>query len=381
MTVFRLYWRIFWKNSVIALIYFMVFIVLGLIQVQNYPEDEFSFSIVKTKIVFVDRDNTEITQGLKSYLEKYAIYKDIEEGKIEEALFYNEIELYVEIPEGFTEALKEGEILPIGIKTGSQAPRAHIITRTIQKYSHLAYVHINNGQDSEALVSKLRDLLDREAVVSEVGRAGADLSESVYYFNYMAYLLLALIISVISVIMLAFKPLEIKRRNLLSSISNRKMNLILLFCNFLLGIGFLLALLVLGIILYPRQVLTGSGFLLMLNAFIFIFPVMALSYLVVTLFDSKNVITACGVVFSLGFSFITGVFIPQFLLDEKILLIAKFIPSYYYVANNNKINEIANLNFQNLRPVLTNFLIQLGFALLFILITVYVAKKRETQEN
>ena len=238
MTVFRLYWRIFWKNSVIALIYFMVFIVLGLIQVQNYPEDEFSFSIVKTKIVFVDRDNTEITQGLKSYLEKYAIYKDIEEGKIEEALFYNEIELYVEIPEGFTEALKEGEILPIGIKTGSQAPRAHIITRTIQKYSHLAYVHINNGQDSEALVSKLRDLLDREAVVSEVGRAGADLSESVYYFNYMAYLLLALIISVISVIMLAFKPLEIKRRNLLSSISNRKMNLILLFCNFLLGIGF-----------------------------------------------------------------------------------------------------------------------------------------------
>ena len=121
--------------------------------------------------------------------------------------------------------------------------------------------------------------------------------------------------------------------------------------------------------------------LLMLNAFIFIFPVMALSYLVVTLFDSKNVITACGVVFSLGFSFITGVFIPQFLLDEKILLIAKFIPSYYYVANNNKINEIANLNFQNLRPVLTNFLIQLGFALLFILITVYVAKKRETQEN
>ena len=257
MTVFRLYWRIFWKNSVIALIYFMVFIVLGLIQVQNYPEDEFSFSIVKTKIVFVDRDNTEITQGLKSYLEKYAIYKDIEEGKIEEALFYNEIELYVEIPEGFTEALKEGEILPIGIKTGSQAPRAHIITRTIQKYSHLAHVHINNGQDSKPWfpssgISWTGKRLFRSRRAGRICRNPCTISIT-------GLSALALIISVISVIMLAFKPLEIKRRNLLSSISNRKMNLILLFCNSP-GNRLSLALLVLGIILYPRQVLTGSGF-------------------------------------------------------------------------------------------------------------------------
>lgn len=197
----------------------------------------------------------------------------------------------------------------------------------------------------------------------------------------MAYVIIALVISVISSIMLAFKPLEIKRRNLLSSISNRKFNLILFFSNFLLGIAFLIFLIILSIILYPSQMLTTNGLFLMLNAFVFCLPIIALAYLIVTLFDSRNVINAFGTVFSLGFSFITGVFIPQFLLDEKILAIARIIPSYYYVQNNDRIINLTNFNFQNLKGIFNNFFIQLAFAFIFIMITIYLAKKRQTQES
>ncbi len=38
---------------------------------------------------------------------------------------------------------------------------------------------------------------------------------------------------------------------------------------------------------------------------------------------------------SLGTAFISGVFVPQELLGEKVLAMAKFFPVYYYVKINN----------------------------------------------
>ena len=38
---------------------------------------------------------------------------------------------------------------------------------------------------------------------------------------------------------------------------------------------------------------------------------------------------------SLGTAFVSGVFVPQELLGEKVLAMAKFFPMYYYVRINN----------------------------------------------
>lgn len=381
MIVFKLYWKIFRKNIVTVFIYFTIFILIAMITMQSYQGDVFSFRIVKTEMAFVDEDNTELSRGLKSYLEKYAIFKDIDAERVEDALFYHDISLFVIVPSGFTESLKEGEILAIKIKSDPKAPGTQLITQVINKYAHLAYVYINNDLETENLVSTLQQKLDQEAIVDEYEVEKRDYSHTQYYYNYMAYLLLALIITVISSIMLSFKPLEIKRRNLLGAISNRKLNLILFFCNFLLGIGFLAALILLSIVLYPNQILTRNGLLMMVNAFIFTLPTIALSYLIVTLFDTRTVISAFGTVFSLGFSFITGVFIPQFLLDKNILMLARIIPSYYYVLNNNEISTVNNFTNQNLKPIFNNFLIQIAFAVIFVAASVYVARRRETQES
>jgi ABC-2 type transport system permease protein len=182
-------------------------------------------------------------------------------------------------------------------------------------------------------------------------------------------------------IMLAFKPLEIKRRNHIASISDKKMNIILYICNFILGFIFLAILIGMSIILYPSSVLTSNGLLLMLNAFVFTLMIIALAYMLVTFFDSGNVISAIGTIFSLGFSFITGVFIPQYLLDENILRLAKVIPSYYYIQNNHRITELSNFQLSDLKDIGLNLLIQFIYALVFFIITLYISKKRQSQES
>lgn len=381
MIVFKLYWKIFLKNIMVVIIYFAIFIFITLITMQSSSGDQLSFKPVKTEIAFVDEDNTALTKGLKEYLEKFAIFKEIEQAKIDDALFYQDISMYIEIPQGFTESLTKEDVLTIKTRSILTAAGTHLIKRVLTNYSHLASVYLKNDLNKDNLVAALQERLDQEAKLDLLDLKREDYSQPQYFYNYMAYVIIALVISVISSIMLAFKPLEIKRRNLLSSISNRKFNLILFFSNFLLGIAFLIFLIILSIILYPSQMLTTNGLFLMLNAFVFCLPIIALAYLIVTLFDSRNVINAFGTVFSLGFSFITGVFIPQFLLDEKILAIARIIPSYYYVQNNDRIINLTNFNFQNLKGIFNNFFIQLAFAFIFIMITIYLAKKRQTQES
>lgn len=381
MIVFKLYWKIFLKNITSVIIYFGIFILITLITMQSNTGDQFSFQIVKTEVAFVDEDNTDLTRGLKDYLEKYVTFKNIDKDKVEDALFYQDISMYIEIPAGYTESLTEEESLTIKTRSIPTAAGTQIIKRALNKYSHLAFVYLNNDLQTDNLVSTLQEKLDQEAKIDHLDMEKKDYSQSQYFYNYMAYVVIALVISVISSIMLAFKPLEIKRRNLLSSISNRKFNLILFFSNFLLGITFLGFLIVLSMILYPSQMLTKNGLFLILNAFVFSLPIIALAYLIVTLFDSRNVINALGTVFSLGFSFITGVFIPQFLLDEKILLIARIIPSFYYVQNNDRIINLSDFNFQSLKGIFNNFLIQIAFAFIFVVITIFIAKKRQTQES
>jgi ABC-2 type transport system permease protein len=381
MIVFKLYWKIFLKNITSVIIYFGIFILITLITMQSNTGDQFSFQIVKTEVAFVDEDNTDLTRGLKDYLEKYVTFKNIDKDKVEDALFYQDISMYIEIPAGYTESLTEEESLTIKTRSIPTAAGTQIIKRALNKYSHLAFVYLNNDLQTDNLVSTLQEKLDQEAKIDHLDMEKKDYSQSQYFYNYMAYVVIALVISVISSIMLAFKPLEIKRRNLLSSISNRKFNLILFFSNFLLGITFLGFLIVLSMILYPSQMLTKNGLFLILNAFVFSLPIIALAYLIVTLFDSRNVINALGTVFSLGFSFITGVFIPQFLLDEKILLFARIIPSFYYVQNNDRIINLSDFNFQSLKGIFNNFLIQIAFAFIFVVITIFIVKKRQTQES
>jgi ABC-2 type transport system permease protein len=381
MIVFKLYWKIFSKNFVTVLIYFIVFIFITLIAINSYKPENFEYSNVKSGVVFVDEDDTELTRGLKNYLENYATFKDISKDKIDDALFYNDISMYIEIPKGYTASLTGEEILKIKTRSHPSSPNTQIIFRVIHKYSQLAFVYLNNDLGEDDLIFQLREKLDLEVETLTLVDENENFYHPHFYYNYMAYIIIALVLTVISSIMISFKPLGVKRRNMIASISDRKFNTMLFLGNFILGLAFIIGLIAISIILFPEAILTKNGLFLMLNALIFTIPMIALAYLIVTIFDSRNVIGAFGTIFSLGFSFITGVFIPQYLLDKNILLIARLIPSYYYIQNNERIASLKHFNFDNLESIFGNFLIQFAFTLVFFIITIYVSRRRRTQEN
>ena len=56
-------------------------------------------------------------------------------------------------------------------------------------------------------------------------------------------------------------------------------------------------------------------------------------------------------------------------LPDSVLKIAHVLPSYYYIKSNNLLTEIEEINFETLKPVLTNIGGILIFAIVFVIIT------------
>src|SRR5690554_1995488 len=295
MTVFNLYLKILNKNKIAIIVYIVIFTILTLIMVNTiYVQD--SFSNTKVDIAFIDDDNTEYTNNLKDYISDYAVIKNIKKEDLEDAFFYRDIEMIIEIPQGFTNSLASENKLNIETKTIPDSAQSVTLQRAMEKYINLSRVYIENDLKTDNLHQSLKDILDNEAKVNINSKIKVDYTNSEFYFNYLAYVLLAMLVTVIGSIMTSFRPIEIKRRNNLGSVSNKKMNLILLISNLLLGIFIWLIFIIISIILYSDIMLKTNGLLLMINCLIFLFTVISIAYLFVVIFKSGNVIGALATV-------------------------------------------------------------------------------------
>lgn len=92
--------------------------------------------------------------------------------------------------------------------------------------------------------------------------------------------------------------------------------------------------------------------------------------------SSKGAINGIVNVIALGSSFLCGAFVPMEWLPDSALAIAHIIPTYYYIRTNEILKTIETFNFETLKPIITNMAIVIGFAIIFIVLTNIVSKKK-----
>ena len=91
---------------------------------------------------------------------------------------------------------------------------------------------------------------------------------------------------------------------------------------------------ILSFILIKDAMLTINGLYYILNSFIFTICILTLSLLISTLVINKNALSGIVNVLSLGPSFLCGAFVPIELLPDSVLTFAHIFPSYYFIQNN-----------------------------------------------
>jgi len=219
--------------------------------------------------------------------------------------------------------------------------------------------------------------IETKVQMKRAEQKSADTGSVKYFFTYLAYVLINVIVLGVSSIMMVFNNKNLRRRNLCSPISNTSINLQILLGNIIFSTACWGLMIGISFILYRDQMLTTNATYFCINSFIFTLAVLSISFLVGILIKSKNAQSGISNVLSLGMCFLSGVFVPQELLSEDVLAMAKFTPTYWFVKANNDIGNLTNFSMDNLSPVFGYMLIEMGFAVAIVSVALVLSKRKQ----
>jgi ABC-2 type transport system permease protein len=384
MQVYKAFFKIIKKNLFQIMMYVIIFLSLAIALANtNTNPVNTNFTETKVKIAFINYDKeSKLVEGLKAYLNKNAKIVDLpdETQKLQDALFFREVEYIVKVPTGFGEGLLIGKPLSLEKTTVPGSTSEIYLDSMINKYLNTVKTYKDNmgNLSQEQLITYVeKDLAEKTEVQLKTSQDEISKNEKrAFYFNYMAYSLYAVLILGVCSVMIVFNNTDLKKRNHCSPVKLRRMNFEMILANLSFAVLTWFVMVLASIIMYGSYMFSAKGLLFLLNSFIFTFAALSISFLLGNIINSKGAMSAAANAVSLGTCFISGVFVPQAFLGKTVLKIASFTPNYWYVKSNNAIATMANFNMENLTPIFLNMLIILGFAVAILTITLVLIKHK-----
>ena len=367
MKVFKNYFKIVWAHRTAIIIYTVIFAALLVFSTKS--DNKEAYKSVGVDIYLNDKAGTELSKALSRYLAKNDKIVDMDESLVEDKLFYGSISAMLEIPEDFDEAR---EVLyrsaPNDIYAMNVKEKVNIYLSQVAAYEKASF------DLSDAIKYSDEDLEKNFDIAIKGGSAVKTDEDARFFFNFLNYLLLSQIILIVSIIVKVYKRKKIAMRNLASPVPSKKMNLYLTLGHIANALIVWFLYMLLYVILYKYDFSKLHVNLMMLNSLVFTTAIVPMALMISSLVKNDNAVGGVTNVVSLGSSFLCGAFVPQEFLGETALKIGKIFPSYYYIQNNDVL--ASNPSFDAIK---TNLLIMLGFAALFIVIT--VVAKPKTNDN
>lgn len=378
MTVFKTYLKILRKNLFMIIVFSLLLVIFGGLRMKS-EDKSLSFNAVKPDVLIVNKDeNKGITKGFIKYIKNNSETPKIEnnEDKRNDALFYNEVDYIIYIPEGFNRDFMNGTIDKIEVKKGNNF-NASYAEMMINRYLKIASTYREKTTNPDELVKMVDKNLKNNTKIEITTKLDTDkLTSAEFFFNFESYSVLVCLIFIISLILSIFNEERIRKRTVISSTSYKTNNRLLFLCNLLYAFTIWVAYFILAIIMLGDILWTSNGILYIINSFVHLITVTSLAFLIGNIVSSKDAVNGITNVVGLGTSFLCGVFVPLEYLPNSVVNIAHALPTYYYVKSNTIITTLEEINFTTLKPVLINMGILLGSAVVFIILSNIVSKRK-----
>ncbi len=378
MIVFKTFLKVVNKCKIPIILYTVILVFFsGFNTVTN--DNSTSFVATKPDILIINQDEEEgITKNLIQYIEKNSNIKTIEneKEKIEDALFYRDVNYIIYIPKNFRKDFLNFKNPTVEIKsTGDyQASLAELL---LERYLKVANSYHAIIADEDALLEKINGTLEEETRVEITSKLDTSaLDAATMYYNFTNYCILAGSIYVICLVLSTFKEEKIRKRTIVSSMSHKKHNRYLLYSNGLFALVLWLFYVVLSFFVVGDIMFSMHGLFYILNSFLFMICALTIAFLIGNFLIDKNAINGLVNVIALGSSFLCGAFVPPEYLPDAVLKIAHVLPSYWFINTNQTIKEIEIFNVDSIRPILINFSALLLFSVIFILITNWISYRK-----
>ncbi|MDO4282499.1 MAG: ABC transporter permease [Clostridia bacterium] len=379
MTVFRTFLKVLKACIVPIILYTVILVAFGGFNMKT-SDTSTAFVSSKPDIFIVNNDTKNpLTNNLIQYISENSNIIDIEndEEKINDALFYRDVNYIIYIPKNYGEDFFNGKDPKIEIKsTGDyQASLAEMI---LSRYIKVANIYKDVVDTEEELISKINNTLEKQAEVEITSSLDTDnLSKATFYYNFASYSILAGCVYVICLILSSFQSDKIKKRTVISSMNYKKYNRDLLLSNSLFAIVLWMFYVLLSIILVGNVMFTMHGLVYIANAFVFTICGLTIAFLIGNLVNNKNAINGIVNVIALGSSFLCGAFVPMEFLPDSVLKVAHILPTYYYISSNEMIAKLETFSIEAMRPIITNMIIIVVFSVIFVILSNIVSKRKQ----
>ena len=372
MTVYKYFMKIALRNKGVILGYTLMLLVFAIIYGGTSSEKMVNFEEVSFNIGVINKSHSDLSEGLVDHLGKgnKIVETEDDEDFIKEQIFLQAANAIIIIPEDFDEKVIAKEA-SVEIFRDERKVETYQIQNQVNKY--ISFVNASY-EDGEFNLPNVINALDKSVDVSFID-SGNGFNQAInnwfkFYYNFVAYIIIAIYIAVIGFVMTDFTNKEVENRRKVSSKRFLDFNREIYLGQMSIAI-IITIILILGSVIMRGSYLSEIHFSkYVLNTFVFSFSALCLVFLINNITNNKYLITGLSTVLSLGTSFISGVMVPQEYLGENVLRIARFFPTYYFVSiNNREISSLIEVRYEILMQVL--------FGLGFFLIGLYFSRAKQ----
>lgn len=366
MRVFKNYFKIVKAHGPVLISYTLIFLIITLFAINMNIEE--TYSAINVSMYVKDNAQTALSKDFYDFLDKNTEIVAMDEDMVEDNLFYGIISVAVEIPKDFDTDRK------VNYKSAPMDMYAMAGREKINQYLNQVAAYEKGGFSTKEASKFASEDLSRGIDTSIYGTSkdGIDIGTNIY-FNFLNYLILVQVILIVATIMITYKKEPLNSRNKVSPTSHVSQNLQLWLGHIVSGLCIWAMYMVIFVIIY--KIKSPEVFrLLMLNSLVFTIVAVTVAILISKFVKNENALQGILNVVALGSSFLAGAFVPQEVLSEGTLKIAKILPSYYFIKNNNIL--VSDPNFGSISK---NIFIMLIFALGFLVLSLFI--KRDSTEG
>lgn len=372
MTIFKTYWKIVKKNIGIIILYTVMLLVFGTMNLKA-NKNSFEFISSKPDIIIVNNSSGIITDNLISYLKTNANVKNItDENDIDDAVFFRDANYVIYIPKEFENKIENGKEFNIDIKTNNSYD-SYIASELLNRYLDVFSKYMNLYNDKILAIQKLDNTLNKKASVVIESKTNLNSKTSLFY-NFSSYSIMAIVIYIICLVLSSFNDEKMSKRTNVSGMNYKTFNNYLYISSFTFTFIIFIVYLILSFLILKSSILNINGILYGLNMFIFFIVSFTMAILISNLVKSKGAISGVVNVISLGSAFLCGAFIPVKYMPSFALKIAHIFPTFYFIDNNEYIASIQNFDKVSYEFVLKNFIIMIVFIIFFLILNTLVAR-------
>lgn len=383
MQTFKCFFSILKKNIPSVLIYVGIFVTLIIILSNvNASQTDSTYKDEKIPFTVINRDESELGDTIKNYLAKkneFVKEKD-DKATLQNAMFNREIYYILIIPEGFEAAIKNGDTMKLENMKVKDSAMGYYLDMEVDSYMKMLTSYMTSGCDLDQAAGLTETTLDKSADVSIVQKQKTKShGKYFYYYQILPYITMAILMSAVGPVFIAFNKSEVKRRISCSALTVKSQNMQFSMGTLILSMVIWIIFNVLALILYPGQMSQNEILLSVGNTFCFGTISLGLTFLAGSIAKNDAVLGGMVNVVALGTSFLGGIFVPIEVFGKSMKAVAKFMPTYWYIKAHNAIMGIGELNSESLKPVFTGYIIQLIFAAAILSIALLYTKRQRAR--